>query len=745
MSQDNTQTANKQSIGAFSQKAYLNYAMYVILDRALPHIGDGLKPVQRRIIYAMSQIGLQAANKPKKSARTVGDVLGKYHPHGDVACYEAMVLMAQPFSYRYPLIQGQGNWGSLDDPKSFAAMRYTEAKLSPYTQTLLNTLKQGAVIWRPNFDGTLQEPELLPAEVPNLLLNGASGIAVGMSTDIPPHNLKEVIDACIYVLTTHTPKLSTLLKKLPGPDYPGGGRLITDLATRKHIYETGAGALQVQATYHTEQQKYIVIDTLPYQVASSKLIQQIATEIQKSNIRGLVDVQDQSDEKAPVRIVLTYHPNQANCQQIMSELMAKTELQKRFRVNLNMIGTDGKPAVKPLIPLIQEWLEFRRNTQRRVLKNRLSNLEDRLHILQGLLVIFDWLEIVIEIIRESQNPAEDLCTKFDLTDTQAQAILNLRLRYLAKLQQQALIQEKEGLISEKQMIVAQLQDPAILDQALKKTLQQARQQYGDKRRTEIGAGLVTEQHRQSVESSQPVTLVISENQWIWWLKGQGNTQNKLAYKTADRFKLQAMGHNQQIILLFSQKGRSYRLDASMIPKEAQKKQGIPLTKVVNLNDSEAIQTACFIDQQHKSWFIFVSQKGYGFRCFAQDAIPRTRQGRQFMVTDQNDLFFDGIWYNKQANKKIALVSAKGYLLVIPVQHIDLMKKGKGKRLMTLVKTDQIQFITCIEAERSLLIYAGKRHLRIQPVDHEKYQTGKASSGQLLPRGFQQVTSITSEA
>ncbi len=730
----------QQTISEFTRQAYLNYSMYVILDRALPHIGDGLKPVQRRIVYAMSEIGLSALSKHKKSARTVGDVLGKYHPHGDSACYEAMVLMAQNFSYRYPLIDGQGNWGSPDDPKSFAAMRYTESRLSAYAETLLSELKQGTVDWVANFDGTLQEPKLLPAQVPNVLLNGSMGIAVGMSTDIPSHNLNEVIDGCLYLLTGKNHTLDALMNHIPGPDYPAGCEIITPLEERKRVYETGAGSLKLRAVYQI-QEGNIVITRLPHQVSSAKVIEQIAGQMQAKKIPWLCDIRDESDHDEPVRIVLVPRSNRVETDTLMRHLFATTELEKNVRVNLNMIGLNGKPQVKSLMEILSEWLAFRTQTVTRRLEFRLDKILERLHLLDGFLIAYLNIDEVIAIIRYEDDPKAVLKKRFDLSDAQAEAILNLRLRNLAKLEEIQIKKEKEALEKERDEIISCLESPVKLKNLIKKELQLAAKKHGDVRKSALvtrpEAKALKEVDLQPVEN---VTVVLSKQGWVRVAKGHDINPEGLSYKTGDGYFASTQGKSNQYCFFFSNKGKVYMLLSADLPSA--RGQGEPITGHIRLDSDEKITSLLFARNHDE--ILMASSIGDAFIAKAENIFSKNKSGKQVISLSKAGMIspwnlgaaFDGV---------VVAISNQGRLLAVDISELPRLNKGKGNRLVNLpshVATgEKLILVAGVSAQQHLIIYAGKRHMKLGFEDIKAYQGKRATRGKILPRGFQNVDRI----
>ncbi len=731
----------KQTISEFTRKAYLNYSMYVILDRALPHIGDGLKPVQRRIIYAMSEIGLSALSKHKKSARTVGDVLGKYHPHGDSACYEAMVLMAQDFSYRYPLIDGQGNWGSQDDPKSFAAMRYTESRLSKYAEVLLSELKLGTVEWGLNFDGTLKEPKLLPAEVPNVLLNGSMGIAVGMSTDIPPHNLHEVIEGCLYLLATKEHNLDELMQYIPGPDYPGGSEIITSVEERKKIYETGTGSIKLRAVYHKEEGN-LVVSALPHHVSSAKVIEQIASQMQAKKLPWLMDVRDESDHNEPVRIVLVPRSNRVDAELLMSHLFATTELEKNYRVNLNIIGLNGKPQVKSLIEVLTEWLQFRIQTVTNRLEFRLDKILERLHILDGFLIAYLNIDEVIHIIRYEDEPKEALKERFSLTDTQAEAVLNLRLRNLAKLEEIEIKKEKSALEEERDEIMSYLDSPTKLKNLIKRELKSVAEKHGDDRRSELvirpEAKALKESDLQPVES---VTVIMSKQGWVRVGKGHDIDPKSLSYKAGDSYFNSSQGKSNQLCLFFSSKGKAYSLLSSELPSA--RSQGEPITGHLKLDADESIVALSFTSEEDS--FIFASSAANVFIAQSKDIISKNRSGKQVINLAKDKMLAPFNLGVLDENIKIVGISNQGRMLSVNIDELPVLSKGKGNRFINMpshIATGEIfKFIAGVHQSDALIIYAGKRHMKLSYSDIEDYHGKRASRGKMLPRGYQNVDSL----
>ncbi len=724
----------------FSEKAYLDYAMYVILDRALPHLGDGLKPVQRRIVYAMSELGLSAASKHKKSARTVGDVLGKYHPHGDSACYEAMVLMAQPFSYRYPLIDGQGNWGSPDDPKSFAAMRYTEARLTPYARVLLSELGQGTVDWAANFDGTLQEPARLPARLPNVLLNGATGIAVGMATDIPPHNLREVVDACIAVLDRPDIGLDELCHHLPGPDFPGGAELITPAEDIRRIYQTGGGSLRVRARYEREDGEIVII-ALPYQVSSSKVLEQIAAQMQARKLPMVDDLRDESDHENPVRLVISPRSNRVDVELLMNHLFATTDLERSYRVNLNLIGLDGRPQVKTLKQILVEWLEFRIQTVRRRLNYRLDRVEQRLHILAGLLIAYLDLDEVIRILRFEDQPKARLIERFQLSDTQAEAILETKLRHLARLEEMKLRAEQDALHQEQAELQALLGSEARLKDLIREELLADAETYGDDRRTR----LIERRAAQALDEtaltpSEPVTVVLSQKGWVRTAKGHEADGTGLTYKASDGFLAQATGRSNQQAVFLDSTGRSYSLPAHGLASA--RGYGEPLTGRLS-PPSGAGFTTVLLGQADELWLL-ASSAGYGFICRFEDLVGRNKAGKAVLSLPGNNQPLTPVRVGDPDRDRLAAVTSQGHLLVFPASELPQLPRGKGNKIIGIPGArfasgeEQLVAVACMAPTSGLTLHCGKRHFTLKPADLDEYAGERGRRGKKLPRGFQRV-------
>jgi topoisomerase-4 subunit A len=729
----------------FSEKAYLDYSMYVILDRALPHIGDGLKPVQRRILYAMSELGLSASAKFKKSARTVGDVLGKFHPHGDSACYEAMVLMAQAFSYRYPLIDGQGNWGSPDDPKSFAAMRYTEARLAPYADVLLGEVAQGTVDWQPNFDGTLEEPALLPARLPNLLLNGATGIAVGMATDIPAHNLREIAAACIHLLAHPSASAGDLMAHVPGPDFPTGAEIVTPADELRRMYETGYGSIRLRACYELEQGD-IVLTELPYQVSGNRIMEQVAAQMQAKKLPMIEDLRDESDHESPTRIVIVPRSNRVDVDRLMSHLFATTDLERNYRVNMNLIALDGRPRVMDLPGILGEWLSYRTETVRRRLRHRLAKVLDRLHLLEGLLVAFLNIDEVIRIIRAEDEPKPVLMARFALTDAQAEYVLNTRLRQLARLEEVKIRGEQEDLAGERERLEKTLGSERALKRLIREEIERDAQKFGDARRSRLterpqAAAL----NETELAPSEPVTAVLSEKGWVRSAKGHEIDPKGLAYKAGDRFLAAArLRSNQQVVFLDSS-GRCYSLQAHTLPSA--RGQGEPLTG--RLAPPKGAEFVAVLGGEPGSKFVIASDAGYGFIVALEALYAKPKGGKSVLTLPGGARVLPPVRVFDTANDRIAAVTSSGHMLVFPVAELPELARGKGNKLVAIPAAkardgERLTALAVAPEGASLTIRSGRRHFTLRPGDLDAYQGERGRRGRLLPRGFQRVESLELE-
>ena len=720
----------------FTEKAYLNYSMYVIMDRALPFIGDGLKPVQRRIVYAMSELGLNAAAKFKKSARTVGDVLGKFHPHGDSACYEAMVLMAQPFSYRYPLVDGQGNWGAPDDPKSFAAMRYTESRLSKISEILLTELGQGTVDFQPNFDGTLEEPQYLPARLPHILLNGTTGIAVGMATDIPPHNINEVADAAVLLLDNPKAGLDDVLNIIQGPDFPTEAEIISPKDDIRKMYETGRGSIKMRATWHKEDGE-IIISALPHQSSPSKIIAQIAEQMTAKKLPMVEDIRDEADYENPVRIVLVPRSNRVDTDALMAHLFATTDLEKSYRVNMNMIGLDHKPAVKGLLQILTEWLTFRRTTVTRRLQHRLDKVLARLHILDGLMIAFLNIDEVIEIIRTEDEPKQVLMARFNLSDEQAEAILNLRLRHLAKLEEHQLQAEKDKLEEERSNLELILGSERRLNTLIKKEIQEDAKKYASPRMSQ----LVEREEAKAISESEmtpaePVTVILSEMGWVRCAKGHDIDPEGLSYKAGDKYLAHACGKSNQPVIFIDSTGRSYALDPLSLPSA--RSQGEPLTGKLTLPAGATIEQV--IMEPEKQELLMASDAGYGFICKFEDLIARNKAGKALISLPENAKVLKPETLSESASLLVSLTSA-GRMLIFPVRDLPALSKGKGNKIISIpaanakARSELLVKLFLISEQASLEFHSGKRKITLKPEDLQKFRAERGRKGSQLPRGL----------
>ena len=729
----------------FAEKAYLDYSMYVILDRALPHIADGLKPVQRRIVYAMSELGLNALAKYKKSARTVGDVLGKYHPHGDSACYEAMVLMAQNFSYRYPLVDGQGNWGSPDDPKSFAAMRYTESRLTAYANTLLSEIGQGTVEWSDNFDATLKEPVLLPARLPNILLNGTMGIAVGMATDIPPHNLREVAAACIQLLDEPDSTLETLFKYIKGPDYPTDAEIITSAEEIQKMYYSGGGSIKMRAIYEQEDGT-IVITALPHQVSGAKLMEQIAAQMLAKKLPMIEDLRDESDHENPTRLLIIPKSKRIDVDAVMSHLFTTTDLEKSYRVNMNMIGMDGRPKVKGLRDILVEWLVFRTETVRRRLQYRLDKVLARLHILDGLLIAYLNIDEVIAIIRSEDYPKPVLMARFALTDIQAEAILELKLRHLAKLEEIKIRGEQEALEKERAALEKTLGSKLLLNRLIRKEIERDAEQFGDDRRSPIVARIAAVAlETTALISNEPLTIILSQKGWIRAAKGHDIDVETLSYRSGDGFLDAVKSRSTQPLYMLDSTGRAYSTASHDLPSA--RTQGEPLTG--RLNPPPGSLFMYLLSGNPEDWYVLASHYGYGFRVQLKELSSKNKAGKLLITLPPGAKVLKPAPIHDESDL-MAVVTLQGRLLIFPVADLPALARGKGNKLIQipsgdlLSEKDYVVAVLSIPENSSLKVVSGKRFLTLKTLDIEHYTSSRAKRGLALPRGFQRVEGLECE-
>lgn len=732
----NYEGVEQQSVAHFTEKAYLDYAMYVILDRALPHIGDGLKPVQRRIIYAMSELGLKATSKYKKSARTVGDVLGKFHPHGDSACYEAMVLMAQDFSFRYTLVDGQGNWGSIDDPKSFAAMRYTESRLSKFAQLLLDEVGQGTVDWVPNFDGTMSEPLVLPARVPHILLNGTSGIAVGMATDIPPHNLREIVAGCISLIENPRLTDAELFELVPGPDYPNEALIITPKEELAQLYTTGHGSVRQRAAYEVEDDVNVVVHALPFQVSGAKVLEQIANQMRAKKLPMVVDLRDESDHENPTRLVIELRSKRIDVHATMLHLFASTDLERSYRANLNVIGLNGRPQVKNLRGLLLEWLSYRVETVRRRLQYRLDKVLDRLHILDGLLIAFLNIDEVIAIIREEDKPKPVLMARFGLSDIQAEAILELKLRHLARLEEMKIRGEQAELEAERKKLERILSSETRLNTQVKKELLADAELYGDDRRSpllEVDAARAMSE--QDLLPSEPITVVLSDNGWVRAAKGHDVDGRQLAYKSGDSFAGQAFGQSRQMVLFFDSTGRSYSLPGHSLPSA--RSHGEPLSGRLNLPAGGRITQVMMGEPKQK--VVLASSAGYGFITSLDNLVSKNKSGKAILSLPAKSevltpcVVAPGDW--------VVVVTSEPRLLVFVSGELPELAKGKGNKLIQLAKGEQVTAVFACEPGSKLDFIAGDYVKTLGASAIEEALSQRAKRGVILPRTLKKVNEI----
>ena len=730
----------------FTEEAYLNYSMYVIMDRALPHIGDGLKPVQRRIIYAMSDLGLSATAKYKKSARTVGDVLGKFHPHGDSACYEAMVLMAQPFSYRYPLVDGQGNWGAPDDPKSFAAMRYTEARLSKFSEVLLNELGQGTVDWVPNFDGTLKEPSTLPARLPHILLNGVTGIAVGMATDIPPHNVRELANACAMLLDNSRADMAELLTHVQGPDYPTEAEIITPKSDIQKIYETGRGSIKMRAVF-TEENGDVVITALPHQCSGAKVLEQIAAQMQSKKLPMVSDLRDESDHENPTRLVVTPRSNRVDVEQLMQHLFATTDLEKSYRVNLNMIGLDGRPQVKDLKTILSEWLVYRRETVTRRLQYRLDKVLARLHILEGLMVAFLNIDEVIEIIRFHDEPKAELMRRFKLSDKQAEAILELKLRHLAKLEEMKIRGEQDELAKERDQLQTTLGSDRRMKTLIKKEILADAETYGDDRRSPIvertEAKALSEKE---LIPSEAVTVVLSEKGWARCAKGHDIDAKALSYKAGDAYLASAAGRSNQPAVFLDSSGRAFSCDAHGLPSA--RSQGEPLTGRFNMVAGEQWEHVLMGDDERR--YLMASDAGYGFVGTFKDMVSKNKAGKAYISLPTGAKVLAPQTVSHIETDWCMCISNEGRMLLFPLRDLPSLGKGKGNKLINIPsakaqsREEYVKVIAVVPDKATVKIISGKRGMTLSADDLAHYHGERGRRGNKLPRGLQRVDGVEIE-
>ncbi len=733
----------KQPLAEFAEKAYLDYSMFVILDRALPNIADGLKPVQRRIIYGMSELGLKSTTKYKKSARTVGDVLGKFHPHGDLACYEAMVLMAQPFSFRYPFVDGQGNWGSADDPKSFAAMRYTEARLSSYAQVLLGELQEGTVDWVPNFDGTLKEPALLPARLPNVLLNGGSGIAVGMATDIPPHNLSEVASACIHVLENPDASLKEIMQFIQGPDYPTSAEIITPISEIRKLYKTGMGSLRMRAVYEKEEGD-IVVTALPHQVSCNRVMEQIATQMLSKKLPTVSDIRDESDHENPTRLVITPRSNRVNMHELMDHLFATTDLEHSYRVNLNVIGLDGRPQVKDLVSLIKEWLDYRMQTVTRRLQHRLEQVIARLHLLEGFVVAYLNLDKIIAIIRKEDKPKPALMKQFKLSETQAEAILEIKLRQLAKLEEQKIKDEQAALAEEKDGIEKTLASKAKLKKMIRSELEEDKEAYGDKRRSPLVERAEAKAIREEeMLSSEPITVVLSKNGWIRAGKGHEVDGSALSYRAGDEFLMQAQGRSDKAVILLDSTGRCYSLPTHTLPSA--RSLGEPLTSRLNPPSNSHFVGALMGDEDQ--YYLLASDAGYGFITPLKNLSVKSRSGKVILKLPKGSQVLMPKMIGDKESQYVIAVTSEGRVLAFPLAELPELPKGKGNKIIQIsparvaAREEFCVGVAVLNENSTLTLYSGTRELTLSQKDWANFQGERGRRGNKLPRGVRGVDRI----
>lgn len=741
-----TTNVERIPLSEYAEKAYLDYSMYVILDRALPHIGDGLKPVQRRIIYAMSELGLKNVSKFKKSARTVGDVLGKFHPHGDMACYEALVLMAQPFSYRYPLIEGQGNFGSPDDPKSFAAMRYTESRLSGYAEILLAELEEGTVDWVPNFDGTLREPGLLPARLPNVLLNGTTGIAVGMATDIPPHNLREIVNALMHILDNPDATLTDVYKYVLGPDYPTEAEIITPKSEIKNLYKTGHGTIRMRAVY-TQEEEEIIITALPHQVSGAKILEQIAQQMQDKKLPLISDLRDESDHENPTRLIIIPRSHRVDMEALMDHLFATTDLERSYRVNLNMIGLNGRPQVKGLVEILNEWLDFRLGTVKRRLQHRLDVINHRLHILEGLIIVYLNLDEIIRIIRKEDEPKPILMKRFKLSEEQADAILDTKLRHLARLEEMQIRKEQENLSKERDEIEKTLGSSTRLKKLIRQELITLADKYGDDRKSPIVARKEAQAMKETeILPAEPITLILSNKGWVRAAKGHDIDPGSLSYKAGDQFQSASIGRSNQTAVFLDSTGRAYSLPAHTLPSA--RGSGEPLTG--RLNPPAGAEFIGAMLGEPEQLYVLASDAGYGFIVKLGDLHGKNRAGKAALSLPKGSKPAAPRLVSDIEKEYVAVVSNIGHLLIFPLKELPQLAKGKGNKMISIpggkvaAREEFVKDIIVLNENQNLLIVGDGKPFILKPVDWKHYIGSRAHRGLKLPRGCRSVAMLKVE-
>ena len=742
----NFEGVERLPLKTFAEKSYLEYSMYVILDRALPHVGDGLKPVQRRIIYAMSELGLAATSKHKKSARTVGDVIGKFHPHGDSACYEALVLMAQPFSYRYPIVDGQGNFGSSDEPKSFAAMRYTESRLTRYAEVLLSELGEGTADWVPNFDGTLEEPSLLPARLPNVLLNGATGIAVGMATDIPPHNLREVAAACVRLLDDPKATVAQLLEHVQGPDFPTGAEIISSREDLARIYETGNGTFRARGRYEIEDGEIIVTE-LPHQVSGAKLLEQIAAQMRAKKLPMVEDLRDESDHEHPTRLVITPRSNRVDVEQVMAHIFATTDLERSYRVNLNVIARDGRPRVMGLKELLEEWLAYRVDTVTRRLTHRRDKLNARLHILDGLLVAYLNLDEVIRIVRYEDEPKAALIARFELSELQAEAILETKLRHLAKLEEMKIRGEQEKLAAERDEIDRILKSRTRLRKLVRDEIVADAERYGDDRRSKLVQRAAAQAIAETeLVVSEPVTVVLSRSGWVRAAKGHDIDPRSLSYKTGDEYRAVARGRSTQQAVFLDSTGRAYSLPAHALPSA--RGQGEPLSGRLDPPDGATFPGVLIGDPEER--WVLASSAGYGFVVKLEDLHSRNRAGKAVLKVPEGSSVIAPVPVPAVDGALVAAVNSDGRLLTFPVSDLPELPRGKGNKIFGISSKkaasgeESLTAVAVVAPGQSLRILCGERHMGLSFRELGDYRGERGQRGAVLPRGWRKVDGLETE-
>ena len=723
----------KIPLGEFSESAYLNYSMYVILDRALPSITDGLKPVQRRIIFAMNELSLNHKSKFKKSARTIGDVLGKYHPHGDSACYEAMVMLAQDFSFNYTFVEGQGNWGTQDDPKSFAAMRYTESRLTEYSDLFLQDIEKNTVEWSQNFDGSLMEPKQLPAKIPNILINGSSGIAVGMSTDIPSHNLEEILDATVFLIEKPSSSINDLMKIVKGPDFPTRGEIILEDSDISGIYSDGHGNIKLRATYSSEG-KNIIIDSIPYQSHTTKIIEQIQEQISNKKAMFIDNVVDDSDQEHPIRIIIRIKGKSHDDNQIMSHLFATTDLEKTLRVNLNSIGTDNRPKVKNIREILTEWINFRLISIKNKLLWELEKIQERIHILEAYVSVYKFLDKVIKLIRTEDNPKSKIKKLCKLSDKQYEAVINMKLRSLAKLQEKNILKELSELKSEEKKIAQIIKSKARLKTYLKNELKEINRNFSRPRMTSINSdNAVKANVIKAAVSIYDITAVLSTNGWIKFLRGHDNDLDSISFKTGDHFYHSILLKSNHTLAFFDQHGFVYNMnpDNYLISRG----NGEPLSKFFKLQDGTKMVGMTNLDE--KQSILNLSNNGYGFITVHDELNVKNKSGKKIMNL-KTSIAIKPVSVNLDTDERYLIITSDNYMLIEELKHVPIMTRGKGIKLINIPKGSEetIKFLGILNSNQRLVFNFEKRKSKTMTYDELRhFFMSKSRRGKKIDKKF----------